>query len=358
VMSARLSLPAAEYADAARVVQTFERVAEAAREVPGVEAAGITSQVPMGAGGNGNGLIPEGKPMDSEHAVMSRLRIVTPGYLEAMRIPILRGRALSDADRRGALKVMVISEALARAAFPGEEALGKRIACCEAEADGSPAYKTVIGIAGDVLSRGPGEAASPEFYLPAAQVPDVAWDWIQRTAYVTIRTSMPADSMAVPLRNAVNRVAPGVPLFNVRTMDQRMGESLATAKFNTLLLTILGAIGVILAAVGIYGVIAYFVTRRTQEIGVRMALGATRADVVAMVVKQAALPVGLGIVLGMVIAAGVTRVLASQLFRVQPHDPMTFGLVAIGLAGIALLASLVPAGRAASVDPTKALHQN
>ena len=120
----------------------------------------------------------------------------------------------------------------------------------------------------------------------------------------------------------------------------------------------LGAIGVILAAVGIYGVIAYFVTRRTQEFGVRMALGATRGDIVAMVVKQAAWPVGLGIGLGVVMAAGVTRVLASQLFSVKPHDPMTFGLVAIGLAAVALLASLVPAGRAASVDPTKALHTN
>ena len=117
-MSARLSLPAAEYADPARVVQILERVVEAARQTPGVEAAGMTSQVPMGAGGNGNGLIPEGKPVDAEHAVMSRLRIVTPGYLESMRIPILRGRPLKDTDRRGALKVMVVSEALARAAFP------------------------------------------------------------------------------------------------------------------------------------------------------------------------------------------------------------------------------------------------
>ncbi len=359
VMSARLALPAAEYAEPGRVVQTFERIAEAARQIPGVESAAITSQVPMGAGGNGNGLVPEGRPFEPGNTILSRLRIVTPGYIETMRIPILEGRAIQDSDRRGALKVMVISQALANAAFPGDNPIGKRIACCEPAPDGkSPDYKTVVGVAGDVLSRGLGEPPAPEFYLPAAQVPDVAWDWIQRTMYVAIRTSMDPATVAVPLRTAVNAVAPGVPLFNVRTMEERLGESLATAKFNTLLLTLLGAIGVVLAAVGIYGVIAYFVTRRTQEIGVRMALGATRRDVVALVVKQAAWPVAAGIGLGMVLSAGLTRVLSGQLFGVKAHDPATFALVAIGLAGVALVASLVPARRAASVDPTRALHSN
>src|SRR6185436_8445768 len=141
---------------------------------------------------------------------------------------------------------MVISQALATAAFPGDNPIGKRIACCEAGADGkSPDYKTVVGVAGDVLSRGLGEPPAPEFYLPAAQVPDVAWNWIQRTMYVATRTSMDPATVAVPLRTAVNGIAPGVPLFNVRTMDERLRESLATSKFNTLLLTLLGAIGVV-----------------------------------------------------------------------------------------------------------------
>jgi predicted permease len=359
VATARLALPAAEYAEAARVLQTFERIVEAVRAIRGVEAAGVTSQVPMGAGGNGNGLLPEGKAFDPVNAIISRLRIVTPGYLETMRIPIVRGRGIQDGDRRGGLKVMVISEALANAAFPGENPLGKRFACCEAGPDGKgPDFKTVVGVAKDVISRGPGEAPSPEFYLPAAQLPDAAWDWTQRTMYVAVRTSLGPESMAVPMRKAVGEVAPGVPVFDVRTMEQRLSASLATAKFNTLLLTLLGAIGVVLAAVGIYGVIAYFVTRRTQEIGVRMALGATRRDVVALVVKQAAWPVAAGIVLGMVMSAALTRVLSGQLFGVKPHDPATFACVAIGLAGVALIASLVPARRAASLDPTRALHSN
>ena len=358
VMSARLALPQAEYAEPARVLQTLERIAEAARSIPGVEAAGMTSQVPMGAGGNGNGLVPEGKTFEPGNVILSRLRIVTPGYIEAMRIPIVRGRSIQDGDRRGALKVMVVSESLAHAAFPGQDPIGKRISCCEAGPDGKGDYKTIVGVAGDVHSRGPGEAPSPEFYLPATQVPDVAWDWIQRTMYVATRSRLEPDALSSPLRQAIAAVAPGVPLFNVRTMEQRLGESLATARFNTLLLTLLGGIGAVLAAVGIYGVIAYFVTRRTAEIGVRMALGATRGDVVSLVVKQAAWPVGLGIAVGVLLSAAGTRVLASQLFNVRPHDPLTFGLVALGLAVVGLLAALVPAGRAASVDPTKALHTN
>ncbi len=357
VLTVRLSLPASEYETPDRIVQTFERILDAARQVPGVTRAALTSQVPMGPGGNGNGLIPEGRPLAPESAINSRLRIVTPGYFETLGIPIVGGRALDETDRHGALKVMVISEALAAAAFPGQDPIGRRIACCEPGPDGkSPDFKTVVGVAGDVRWRGLGEAPSPEFYLPAAQVPAVAWNWIQRTMYVAVRTPMEPAAVITPLRAALAPAIPGVPLYDVRTMEQRVGGSIATARFNTLLLTVLGAIGLILAAVGIYGVIAYFVSRRTQEIGVRMALGATRGDVVRLVVRQASLPVLCGIGLGVAVSFPVTRVLSTQLFGVQPHDPLTFAAVTCGLTIVALLASLVPALRAASVDPTRALH--
>jgi putative ABC transport system permease protein len=176
--------------------------------------------------------------------------------------------------------------------------------------------------------------------------------------YVVVRTPLTPEAMSNPMRMAAAEVAPGVPLFGLMTMEQRVVNSLATAKFNTLLLTLLSAIGLVLAAVGIYGVIAYFVTRRTQEIGVRMALGATRGDVVRLVIGQAARPVMLGIIAGIVASAFLTRVLASQLFGVTPGDPVTFAIVAIALAIVALLASLLPAARAATVDPTRALHTN
>src|SRR5436190_4830161 len=356
VLSARLSLPADQYGTATQAQQAFEAILEQARAIPGVRAAGITSQVPRGRGGNGNGLIPEGRTPDAANAIGSRLRMVTPGYFDAMGIPITRGRALTDQDRRGGLKVMVISEALARAAWPDQDPIGRRIICCEAAPDGGPDYKTVVGVAGDVRSNAPGDAPTPEFYLPIAQVPPEAWTWIQRTMYVVVRTPGDPSSAGGSLREAVRRVAPDVPLFDVRTMEERLGASLSTARFNMTLLTLLGGIGLLLAAIGIYGVIGYFVSRRTQEIGVRMALGATRADVVRLVVGQAAGPLCAGLVLGVLASLALTGVLRAQLFGVTPRDPSTLAGVAVLLALVGLVASLVPARRAASIDPTRALR--
>jgi putative ABC transport system permease protein len=358
VLSARLSLPAEQYGTAERAQQTFEAVTEQARAIPGVRAAAITSQVPRGRGGNGNGLIPEGRTLNAANAIGSRLRMVTPGYFDAMGIPITRGRALNDQDRRGGLKVMVVSEALAQAAWPNMDPIGRRIACCESRPDGTPDFKTVVGVAGDVRSNAPGDAPTPEFYLPLAQLPAEAWAWTQRTMYVVVRTTGDPSSAAEPLRDAVRRIAPGVPLFDVRTMEQRLGASLSTARFNMILLTLLGAIGLLLAAIGIYGVIGYFVSRRTQEIGVRMALGATRADVVRLVVRQAAVPLAAGLFLGVLASLALTGVLRAQLFGITPRDPWTLAGATLLLAVVGLIASLVPARRAASIDPTRALRSS
>jgi predicted permease len=357
VFSGRLSLPAAAYADREAVVQTLDRLAQAAAAIPGATSAAITTQVPMGAGGNGNGLVPEGKALESRNFIGSRLRMITPGYFSTMHIPIVRGRGFTDADRRGSLKVMIVSEALAAAAFPNEDAVGKRIACCESGPDGkTPDYKVVVGIARDVRSRGLGEAPSPEFYLPIDQVPAEGWDWVQRTAYIVVRTSQDPMAIANPLRTAVRGIAPDAPLFQLRTMEERMRESTATARFNTLLLSLLGGIGLVLACIGIYGVIAYFVSRRTQEIGVRMALGATRRDVIGLVFRQAAPPVAIGMAAGLAISILLMRVLSTQLVGVSAHDPLTFAAVVVTLAVAAAIASLIPAGRAAAVDPTRALR--
>jgi predicted permease len=358
VLSARISLPAATYSDRATIVETLHRLAEAAARIPGVTSAAISTQVPMAPGGNGNGLVPEGKTPEPANLISSRLRIITPGYLEAMRIPVLKGRGLTDADRRGALKVMVVSQALAEAAFPGQDPIGKRIGCCERGPDkNTPDYKTIVGVTADVRSRGMGEAPSPEFYLPTDQVPPEAWTWIQNTVYIVVRTDLDPAVMTNPIRGVVRDIAPGVPVFNVSTMEQRLRNSMAAAKFNTLLLSLLGAVGLVLSSVGIYGVIAYFVTRRTQEIGVRMALGASRRDVVRLVFRQAAWPIALGIALGLVASALLTRVLSNQLVGVSPYDPMTFVGMVIALALVAFGASLIPASRAAALDPTKALNR-
>jgi putative ABC transport system permease protein len=173
---------------------------------------------------------------------------------------------------------------------------------------------------------------------------------------VLVRTTGNPSALVQPLNAAVSRIDRDLPLFDVKTMDERLARSLATSRFNTLLLTLLGVIGLALAASGIYGVIAYFVSQRTQEIGVRMALGATAASVVRLVLGQALRPVAAGAVLGVAAALGASRVLSSQLFGVSPTDPLTIAAVLATLIGVAMLASIVPARRAAAIDPTRALQ--
>jgi putative ABC transport system permease protein len=310
----------------------------------------------MGRGSSTNGLLPEGKMPSVENIVDARLGLVTSGYFQALGIPILRGRTFKSEDRQGGQKVMIVSETLAAALFPGEDPIGRRVACCEAGPDGSPDFKVIVGVVGGTRSRGLGQEIYPEFYLPMAQAPPEVWNWFQRSMYIVARTHGKPEAVMQPLRRAIAAFDPDVPLYDVLSMEQRMADSLAPARFNTLLLTMLGAFGLLLAAGGIYGVAAYFVTQRTAEIGVRMALGATQRDVLRLVLWRAILPVAIGVSLGLAASVAATRVLAASLVGVEPTDPLTFAAVILVLVATALLASLFPARRAASVDPTQALQ--
>ena len=352
VLSARLTLPTTSFTEPAHIVETLRRIDEAAAAVPGVASAAISSYAAMGGGGGTNGLVPEGREPVAANFINSTLRVITPSFFETMGVRIVRGRNFNEDDRAGGQRVMIVSARLAAVAFPGQDPIGKRISCCE---PGPGGFKTIIGVAADIRSRGPAIAPRPEFYLPIAQVPDVAWNW-NRTMYVLVRTTGNPSALVQPLNAAVARIDRDLPLFDVKTMDERLARSLATSRFNTLLLTLLGAIGLALAASGIYGVIAYFVSQRTQEIGVRMALGATASSVVRLVLGQALRPVAAGAVLGVAVALGASRVLSSQLFGVSPTDPLTIAAVLATLIGVAMLASIVPARRAAAIDPTRALQ--
>jgi putative ABC transport system permease protein len=352
VLSARVTLPATSYTEPERILETLRRIDEAAAAVPGVSSAAITSYAAMGGGGGSNGLVPEGKASNAANIIQSTLRVITPGFFTTMGVPIVAGRNFTEDDRRDGERVMIVSARLAAVAFPGQDPIGKRIACCES---GPYGLKVIIGVAGDIRSRGPAVAPRPEFYLPLAQVPHVVWSWT-RTMYVLVRTTADPASLVRPLNTAVMRVDRDLPLFDVRTMEGRLAGALATARFNMMLLTLLGIIGLLLAATGIYGVIAYFVSQRTQEIGVRIALGATAASVVRLILGQALRPVAIGAAVGVVAALAATRVLASQLFGVSRTDPLTIAAVVATLIGVALVASAVPARRAATVDPTRALQ--
>jgi predicted lysophospholipase L1 biosynthesis ABC-type transport system permease subunit len=251
---------------------------------------------------------------------------------------------------------MVVSEALAKAAWPNEDPIGKRISCCEGSLT-DPMWKTVIGVAADVHTGGPTQDIRPEFYIPIAQAPVAAWRWVNRTMTVVARAQTGgAASLAPTMRAVVKSIDPGIPVFAIEPMSQRLDEALADSRFHLKLLVALGVVGLLLAAAGIYSVIAYFVTLRRHEIGVRMALGATSTDVVRLMTWQGLRPVFIGAAVGAVTALWAARLLRGSLYGVAANDPPTLVATVVVLVGVALVAIVVPARRVASVDPTTALH--
>jgi putative ABC transport system permease protein len=351
VLSGRFSLPKAKYSNAESLLHAAESIEEAVGAIPGVKSAAVSSVVP-GVGTFSNGLVPEGEAPEMRNVRQSNARFVTPAYFQAMGVPILKGRPFLPSDRAGAQLVMIINQTLAQRMWPNQDPLGRRV-----QGSSGKGLKTVVGIVPDVRAFGPAGPVTAEFYQPLAQLEDVAWNWTNRNLFVVARTDSDPAALAPAVRRAISGVDAGVPLYSVRTMDERMALTLETSRFNTFLLVALGTVGLILAAVGIYGVIAYFATQRTSEIGIRMALGASQADVVRLIVGQAAGPVLAGVAIGAVGALFAARVVATQLVNVKPTDPATFASVATGLTLVALLAALIPARRAASLDPTRALQQ-
>jgi predicted permease len=356
LLTARLTLPPGPYSQPEAVSGAFQRAVEALQNSPGVAAAAVVTQAPLGMGGTSNGLVPEGKPDTLEHIVQSMLRVTTPGYLKAMGISLLRGRFISETDVAGAERVMVISETLARLAFPGQDPIGKRITCCETTPGGKPIWKTVVGVVADVRWQGPGEGVGPEFYLPMAQAPGASWKWNERSMTLVARSADGNAASLVPaVRAAVAQIDATLPLYDVASMEERLHESTAAARFLMRLLAALGLSGLLLAAVGVYGVVAYGVAQRTREIGVRMALGATARQVLTLTARGGLRPVALGLVSGLLLSVALTRALASVLRGVSATDPLTFACVAGVLLLTSLIAVYVPSRRAARVDPASAL---
>jgi predicted permease len=355
VLVGRVSLPASGYGtpDAAR--QAFERIAERLEQAPGVTAAGLVSAAPF-EGGNNNGLIPEGRPLEIESAIPADLRLVTPGYFSAMGLRLRSGRTFTAQDRGGAGLVMIVNQTFARQAWPSEDAIGKRVTCCEPGPNGEPNWKTVVGVVADTRARGVGQEAPPEFYLPVAQSPAAAWRWIDRTLTLAVRTSGRPEAVAPAMRDAVWSVDRSLPVYAIATMDDRRTASLSSSRFSTMLLTVFGGIALLLAAIGVYGIISYGVTQRSQEIGIRVALGADRSRVLRLVVGHAAALTGVGLALGVVGALMLSRMIGGLLYQVSPTDPSTFGVGMAVLASVALMAALLPALRAAQVDPATALR--
>ena len=353
VLTARIALPAAQYGspDAARAA--YRHVLERVQSSPGVSYAALDSQVPLTPGGGSNGLFPEGNT--ERDLIQSVSHFVTPQYFSVINTPFRAGRTFTDADTRQGEFVMIINETLARAAFGTEDPIGKRISCCEG-GPGKPHWKTVVGVVADVKSRGPAQPPRPEFYLPLMQIPDVAWTWIGRSLVIATRGDDVA-AMTTAIRGAVAAVDSTLPVFRIWTLDEGLGRIMAQARFNTLLMSLLAATGLVLAALGIYSVIAWLAAQRTREIGVRMALGASARDVIAMMSAHGLKPVIAGLAIGLAGALATTRLLQNQLFEVEPRDPSTLAGTAVVLLIVGAAAAAIPAWRATRIDPSSALRE-
>jgi predicted permease len=354
---ARVALPQERYQGDDSVAAAYQRMLEQARALPGVDYAGASTGIPLVAGGPDASVQIEGKPYTPGSATSPAIRLITDQYIEAIGMPVRRGRTLQPADLMpGAPPAVIINERLAGLAWPGEDPIGKRLSTWTTLSD-VPEWREVVGVVGDVRSGGPNSSPGPELFLPYTQPPVQAWISFQRSMGLVARTAGDPASHAASLRRAVWSVDPALPLFDVQTMNEAVAAVGAGARFNTWLLSLLAGTGLILAAVGIYGVIAYFVTQRTPEIGLRLALGASPRSVLMMVLGHGTLLATAGVVIGLAAAFGVTRLLTSQLFEITPTDAPTYAVGTAGLFMVALLACVIPAMRAIRVDPVKSLTQ-
>jgi predicted permease len=287
---------------------------------------------------------------------------VSPGYLRAMGIPLLRGRFISDTDIKGSAPVIVIDEMMAKSLFPQQDPIGQsiRIAVPEGFGPGLDGPIQIVGVVGHVKHFGlDSDAASKiqyQVYLPFMQLPDQIIPLAVSGMTMMVRTSVDPLSLASAVRHCVSESNGEQPVFDVQTMDQIVSDSVAGRRFSMLLLAVFAGLALLLATVGIYGVISYNSTQRTHEIGIRMALGAERADVLRLVVGQGLRLALIGIGAGLAAALGLTRLMSSMLYGVRPTDIVTFAAVSLLLAGVAVLASYVPARRATRVDPIVALR--
>ena len=349
VLTMNLVLPSTKYQTEAQMKAFHDAVMERMGALPGVRAVGTVSYgLPFGGGGLLGDFEIEGQREQSVHLMASKL-VVSPGYFRALGIPLLQGRSFDDHDTGQSQPVAIVSESVARRFWPKGDAPGKRVSLGW---QGSPWY-SVVGVARDVRQMGPQKEAPLAIYVPYSQAPR---DFFLSFMTVVARTDSDPLSMVNTLRRAVQTVDPDMPLFDVASMEQLVYKSVASPRFNALLLACFAALALTLAVVGIYGVMSYSVAQRTHEIGIRMALGAQQEDVLKLVVSQGLRLTLIGEVAGILGALGLTRFLSSLLYSVKPSDPLTFVVVSLGLAGVALLASYVPARRATKVDPMAALR--
>lgn len=354
VVSGRTALPPHLYSNSKQVIGAYERILRSLRGQPGVVSAALSSKVPLS--NSTVGLVLKQSSVTSllKQDFSTELHYVSDGYLSTMQIPLLAGREFALHDRADSAQVVLVSNGVARHLWPNSRAVGQMIRIPELE--GRVEGWQVIGVVADVRANGPMSAPPPVIYIPFAQVSTNPWHWIEQSLYLVARTRSDGLSMSGLLKKPLMDFDPELPLGDVRTMDQRLTRSAVITHFYTLVLTMLGGCGLLLTVAGIYGVVSYFVKRQRAEIGVRLALGSSRAGVLIFVIRQGMSPVLAGIGIGLVGTFATTRLLATQLYGVGTADPLTLATVTLALMAVAALACYIPAREAAKVDPMVALR--
>ncbi len=341
-------LPQAKYPQAADWKNFYGRMLQRLHDLPGVEAAGLTSVLPVSDNFDLRTIEVEGQPRGPGENPDVDNYFVTPEYLRAMSIQLLRGRTLNAQDSADGPLTVLVSEAMARKLWPGAEAIGKRVRFFHSGPVEERPWRTVVGVVRDVKQYGLDTPGTPALYLPSAQVPNSSMTLV-------VQTRAEPDRMVAAIRREILALDPDQAVFNIATMDQVVSDSTSLRRFSMFLLGLFAALALLLAAIGIYGVLAQSVAQRTQEIGIRMALGAQTRDVLKLVIGHGLTLTLLGVVAGVAGAFALTRLMANLLFGVGATDPTTFVGIPLLLTAIALLACYVPARRAAKLDPIKAL---
>lgn len=347
VLTMNLGLPGAKYPKPENVIAFYQQATRRIAALPGVKAAGITSVLPLSANFDGRGLAVEDHPKPPGEELTVDMYVTTPGYLKALEIPLLKGRALAEQDTAGSLKIALINKTMADQLWPREDPLGKRIKL-SGDKDPQP-WRTIVGVVSDVSQYALDKQAPLQIYLPHEQF---------ATSFNTIVVKTEGDpaALSAAVRREILAVDKDQAVYQVTTLDQLTAQSILLRRFFMLLLIVFSSLALILAAIGIYGVMSYAVTQRTQEIGIRMALGAGALDVLRLMLSNGMRLAFAGVALGLAGAFSLTRLMAALLFGVQPTDALTFIAVSLMLIVVALLACYIPARRATRVDPMVALR--
>ena len=349
LLTMRVNLPSRKYDTDPKVINFFRQATEKLRAIPGVEAAGAINTLPFSGPHSGTNIDIEGQPkLPSSQGLSTGICVTDMNYFQAMGIPLKRGRLFTQQEATEMRHVVVINEAFARVNFPGQDPLGKRVTIyMKDDSENKPGE--IIGIVGDNKHLGLDAEVEPMAFWPQ---PELTYS----SMTLAIRTRGEAMNIAGAARNVIREIDPEQPIGEVSTMNSLMAKSTARSRFTTVLLAVFSVVALVMAAVGIYGVISYSVQQRTHEIGIRMALGAQHRDVRALVVKQGVILGAIGVAVGLIASFSLTRLIASLLFEVTATDTSTFAAVAAGLFIVTLIACYIPARRATKVDPLVALR--